>query len=338
MRGRHGEVLAVLLALAALGGCQRPSATSAPPTTTAAPGLRRTSQSGPVKATITLSPEKPRLGDPLVLELTVEAEPQVTVEMPPFGEALGRFSITSFTPREERLPGGGTRSSQRYQLEAPMSGKQRVPPLRVEFRDLRPQSAPRDADGGADELRELLTDELPIDIQSVLPAGQATAELRGLRDSLPELLSPGGRGLLLGGGGVVLLGGALLLARSALRRRRHVQRVNAYAAALARLNALAARGLPSAEESDGWYVELSGIVRGYLEERYGVRAPELTTEEFLREAQRVLDPRHREVLTPFLSTCDQVKFAGYRPAESESRRALEEARRFLDQTQPGGAP
>ena len=38
--------------------------------------------------------------------------------------------------------------------------------------------------------------------RSVLPAGQATSELRGLRDSLPELLSPGGRGLLLGGGGV----------------------------------------------------------------------------------------------------------------------------------------
>ena len=54
-----------------------------------------------------------------------------------------------------------------------------------------------------------------------------------------------------------------------------------------------------------------------------------SAEEFLREAQRVLDPRHREVLTPFLSTCDQVKFAGYRPDADESLATLAAARAFV---------
>ena len=131
----------------------------------------------------------------MTLTLTVEAEPNVTVEMPAFGEALGRFSILDFTPRESTAPDGTTTASQRYTLQAPMSGKQRIPPLRLEFLDRRGASdagAAGDvsADAAAEEeetYRELLTDELTIDIASVLPEGEVVDELRPARDPLPEL-------------------------------------------------------------------------------------------------------------------------------------------------------
>ena len=111
-------------------------------------GIVKTTQEGPVKATVTLSPKAPRLGDQLVLTLSVEAEPQVSVEMPPFGEALGRFSIVGFTPQKQHRAGRPPEASQRYLLEAPMSGRQRIPSLRVEFADHRPgQTQP---DGGGD--------------------------------------------------------------------------------------------------------------------------------------------------------------------------------------------
>jgi len=133
--------------------------------------LSAVTEEGPVKATVELAPLEPRLGDALTLTLTVEAQPDVTVEMPAFGEALGRFSIVDFTPRERTEPDGRSVQSQRYTLQAPMSGRQRIPPLRIEFLDQRPGHAAAD---GTEEYRELLTDELAVTIVSVLPESGGT--------------------------------------------------------------------------------------------------------------------------------------------------------------------
>lgn len=342
--------LTLLLALTFAGnvtGCNMPKETPPDAATSAAapPGetLTQTTESGPVKATVALSPKKPRLGDPLTLTLTVESKAKVAVEMPPFGEALGRFSIVNFTPRTETAADGSVKNIQRYVLDAPMSGRQRIPSLRIEFTDGRSGAAPGQlADGGADPgaPRELLTDEIAIDIASVLPEGQVQNELKGLRGPLEELLVQSGWlrytvvPLL-----VLVLGLAIWTVRRMRRQARQRIRVSAYDAAMRRLGRLEQRGWPQAAEADSWYVELSDIVRRYIEDRYGVRAPELTSEEFLREAQQQLrlQPVHRELLEAFLSTCDRVKFAGYRPGESESRQALDEARRFIGETRAHAA-
>jgi len=268
----------------------------------------------------------------LTLTLTVEAEAGVTVEMPAFGEALGRFSIVDFTPRRRTDPKGGTLASQRYTLQAPMSGKHRVPPLRIEFLDERPGQI---TGGEPAEYRELLTDELTVDITSVLPEGAVLDELRPVRPALDELQSSGL--LRHWPWGLAILAGAAALAGLILHWRRRAAeraRITAYDKAMGRMMALEQRGFPSPDHADAWYVELSDIVRRYLEDRYGVRAPELTTEEFLQEAHRAaeLSASHREVLSSFLERCDRVKFAAYHPDEAESRQALEAARRFLDET------
>lgn len=295
--------------------------------------LTQKSESGPVRVELTLSPKKPRLGDPLTLTLTALAQPGVQVEMPPFGDALGRFSIASFTPRTESTPDGGTRHSQRYVLEVPMSGHQRIPSLRIEFTGGRADAG--QADGGSTG-HEILTDEIAVDVTSVLPEGDG-GELRGLRDPLEETVS-GTRRALYALGPAVLLGAlaALLLFRRLRARAGQQARISAYDAAMRRMAELKARGWPTEQNVDAFYVELSDIVRRYIEDRYRVRAPELTTEEFLREArqQLQLQQSQREMLEAFLSTCDRVKFAGYRPGEFESRQAFGEAGRFLDDTRP----
>jgi hypothetical protein len=57
--------------------------------------------------------------------------------------------------------------------------------------------------------------------------------------------------------------------------------------------------------------EASDILRGYIEARFGLRAPKLSTEEFLYEAERSerLDADARARLAEFLFGCDRVKFA-----------------------------
>ena len=284
-------------------------------------------QEGPVTATLTLMPGAPRLGDPLVLTLEVVAKTGVVIEMPAFGEALGRYAIIDFTPREETID-DGVRMSQRYTLQAPMSGRQRIPRLRVEFLDERdPDADPR--------ARELLTDELAFAVASVLPEGQPLDELRPVRGALEELRGPwlqrNWHWLVLGLVVAAALGAGIV---SWLRRAEERARLTAFDRAMARLDGLEKRGLPGADAADAWYVELSDIVRRYIEERFALRAPELTTEEFLVEAGRSaeLTARHRDLLSAFLATCDRVKFARYSPGEDESQAALDVAKRFLNET------
>ena len=180
-----------------------------------------------------------------------------------------------------------------------------------------------------------MTEEVPVEIASVLPDGQVQTQLRGPRAPLQEQLYRT-RGFRYGVPLIVVTAIlALLLVLRALRRRaRHLVRLTAYDVAMERLRRLESRGLPTPEETDSFYVELSGVVRHYVEDRYHVRAPELTTEEFLREARRLaeMNQAHRELLGVFLDICDRVKFAGYRPEKDESQKALQESRRFLSET------
>jgi Domain of unknown function (DUF4381) len=81
---------------------------------------------------------------------------------------------------------------------------------------------------------------------------------------------------------------------------------------------------------------VSDTVRGYLEERFDFRAPERTTEEFLRElsATHLLSPEQKESLGKFLESCDLVKFAKYEPAENELRELHQSAIRLVEETEP----
>jgi len=276
------------------------------------------------------------------LSLVVSAEAGVAVQMPAFGEALGRFEIVDFRPRERRRKDGSTEKSQAYRLQAPFSGRQRLPPLRIEFVDERQAGGAPQVDAkGHDHLNELLTEELIIEIASVLPQGATIDELRPARGRL----RPRGLTLLYRYWPVVLLplfaAAAFIWWRRLQQQRATRLRVSAYDVAIGKLAQLRERGLPGPDNPtlvDTWYVVLSDVIRRYLEDRYAVRAPELTTLEFLQEARRTghLTNAHRGLLSDFLEGCDRVKFAGFCPDVATSRQALAAAERFLKETQAGG--
>src|SRR6185369_6625808 len=121
----------------------------------------------------------------------------------------------------------------------------------------------------------------------------------------------------------------------AWRARRRIERQrSAYDEAVSQLHALEQAGPPDDTGADAWFVALSAIVRRYLEQRYEIRAPELTTEEFLQvaTARPELSAEHRCLLSSFLERCDRVKFAGYRPDADESLATLKAARGFVEDT------
>ncbi len=306
-----------LVLVACGGGDDRPSAQrrlEPPPE-----AVTKVLEHGPVKATVAAWPAAPRLGDPIYVRLTIEQKPGTTGVKAPFEhEALGRFTISGWTPSTVRRDDGTVVEEQTYTLAAPGSGRFRVPPLRILIGD-----------------EEILTEELPLTIAPVDPA-RAAEELAPARANLPPRHTVNYLPLFLIGGPLTIgLLALLVVGVMALRRRAvHQAKVTAYDEAVRRLEQLAARGAPDASAADGWFVELSAIVRRYLEGRYGVRAPELTTEEFLQVARRAagLAADHRELLTAFLERCDRVKFAGYRPDADESMATLKAARAFVEDT------
>ncbi len=287
---------------------------------------------GPVEVFVRLEPKDPLIGDPIHLEVEALAEDGVELLMPEFGEALDRFLILDFAPSESIAGDGRFRSLQRYTLEPPNSGDHSIPPLLIEFVDRRPgaKAAPEGADA-----YELLTERMDFSVQSVLPEN-AGNDLR----PMPGRLSPlGVHGLSLwlavGVAALVLALAAPFVyraweAREVARRQR-----SAYQVASADLEDLLQwQAHPSGNEIEKFYVRLSGIIRRYLEDRFDLRSPELTTEEFLALASRSpdLNPGLRSLLGDFLTRADLVKFAGFQPSPDEIDESVHSARRFLEET------
>lgn len=75
----------------------------------------------------------------------------------------------------------------------------------------------------------------------------------------------------------------------------------------------------------------AGVVRRFIAERFGIAAPQRTTEEFLRSLTGDASPltTHTELLRGFLKSCDMAKFAGASFDAAERHALLESGFRFV---------
>jgi hypothetical protein len=83
-----------------------------------------------------------------------------------------------------------------------------------------------------------------------------------------------------------------------------------------------------------YYSEISNILRHYLENRFSLKAPEMTTEEFfvyVRDYSE-LGRERKDLLKDFLVNCDLVKFAKHIPPDAEGEAAFDTTKKFVDQT------
>ena len=293
--------------------------------------VERKSQHGPVQILAQLEPAQSAIGDPVTLTLRATAEKDVELLMPDFGEALDRFSILDFTQREEVDAEGRTVMEQVYQLDPPRSGKQSIPPIMIEFVDRRPgmDAAPEGLDA-----YELLTERLGFEVASVIP-DNAHADLHDPFATLPPLAVPATARWpwLIGALGVTVVVMAMFWPLW-IRVLRRARRRSAYDMALARLERLTALPCAEADQIGAFFVELSAIVRWYVENRFDLRAPESTTEEFLvlMSQSPDLTSDHQTLLREFLRHADLVKFANFIPAEDDIAASVAAARRFLGET------
>ena len=296
----------------------------------AAPALETQSVSGPVTVRIELSPEDPVIGDPIILRIEAVAEAGVEILMPAFGEALDRFRIVDFVPRESLTEEGRSLHTQLYTLQAPASGEHTLPPILLEFIDHRPGqvSAPDDLDA-----YEILTESMPFAIASVVP-DSASADLSPPMDRLDPIGSGRLRWEWFLAGALLLAGLGFFGLRAWRNWSLEAAIRSAWEVANSELEILLAGPLPRGENVSAFFVELSGIVRRYLENRFSLRSPELTTERFLEvvSSSPDLGNEHQLLLRDFLNQCDLVKFAHLVPTPETVRETTHRARRFIDET------
>ena len=281
---------------------------------------------------VTLAGDRRRMGmaDQLRLTLSVTAPPDRNVIFPEVFDRLGPFQVANhFTPEPEMLDPQIREWRQEYLLEIGEVGELEIPPLTVTL------SGEDDAEGV--EPLQLTTEPYRVVVTSILPEG---ADLKKPKDIAPPV-ELAWRGLPLWAWlaiavALVLAALAILWWRRARRRRllRGAPSQPAHLLALAALDRLQRDDLITLQHIEEFYVRVSGILRHYIEWRFGLRAPEQTTEEFLDAMLVAGGPiaEHRDLLSAFLAHCDLVKFARHQPAPDDMHDALQRARDFVEQT------
>lgn len=127
----------------------------------------------------------------------------------------------------------------------------------------------------------------------------------------------------------VLYGLFLLLGYLARRIKEH--RMSPIERAWVELDRLLKKGLPGRGRYKDFYVELTLVVRRYIQRKYGINAPHMTTDEFLSSVPRAAlgSGTHQASLSTFLTSADLIKFAGVEATPEMADEATESARQYL---------
>ena len=274
-----------------------------------------------------LIPESPRLGEDAELKVTVTLPVGAEALPPEFGESYGAMKAGAVKADPPSVSEGKLVSVFHVVLRPTESGDVFLPPIPV---------CGRAADGS----------RIPL----LIPAGSAavTSQFEPENASLDELGDPappvsGFPWIWLAAGILFGLVGALLLFKflSPRRRKTPPQELSPRQRALRSLAVLKNSGLAERNLAE-YYVHLTGIVRLFIEESTGIRAPEQTTEEFLRhirtDSREIFSPEAQNELASFLEAADLVKFAKFRPASEDVEQGYRHAERFISTYQPPAEP
>lgn len=164
----------------------------------------------------------------------------------------------------------------------------------------------------------------------------------GLRDVKPPVLVPMDFSwwwVALGLVGLIILVGIIWFFMKQLKRMRKANvppPLSPWEMAFKRLADLKAENLPQSGRIKEYYSRLSDIIRRYIEDRFSIKAPEMTTEEFLFQLRNsaVLGDQQKGLLREFLNGCDLVKFARFQASVFQMENEFVFVQKFVDQTRP----
>lgn len=274
------------------------------------------------QVSVTAAPQEVTIADPITYTVRIIAP--VGVEIKPAEEmtARGIFAVRRLREHVRQKSPDRTVRERVYELAGFEIGAQTIPAYPVMYRQ-----------AGASDWQTMESDTVLVTVKSVLEKeGQ-----RRLRPLKPKL-SRWDRGLWGLLGLLALTGAAVALWRWLRTRKQNAASsrpvVPAHTIAFRELEELRQARLVEQGKMTEFFNRLSGCVRHYLENRFHLRAPQMSTEEFLEIAKTspLLQGEQKRLLKDFLSLADLVKFARYGSSPLEAEHAYNAAHHFVEQT------
>lgn len=274
----------------------------------------------PLEVSASVDKDKVTIGDKITYTLTVQAPKNIEINFPEFAQNLGDFAVKDFGSSERGWFKAKT-YRQWYVLDTYVSGKYLIPPSLIKYRK-----------GGEEEWQEASTDEVSIEVESILESAEDKRDIREIAGPIEFLVKIPWYVWVIIALIVLAIGFVFFLFKRKKAKSTIIPPRPAHEIAYEALEALRQKEYLKRKEYKLYYIELSDIVRRYLENRFNLRAPEMTTEEFLNSVKddKALSYEHKSLLRDFLSHCDLVKFAKYEPAEKEADLSFESAKKLID--------
>jgi hypothetical protein len=220
------------------------------------------------------------------------------------------------------VPAGNLRVwTQRYEIESLSPGKVELPPIKIAYR-----TSPGDS-----QSQQLELPAVSLTTMSLVEANADPTQFRDIKGTVEIPASPSGfQPWVWFAAGMATVAAVAVILRLWLRSKP----LTADQWALAELNRIDVPLMVEQDRVQELYFLVTGIVRTYIERRFGVHAPKKTTAEFLSEAQRhpMLAGQHQKSLGEFLEAADRVKFARWNPDIEQIAETVAVAKTFVETT------
>lgn len=282
-----------------------------------------------ITATAHVDKNEIKIGDKINFRIHVKYKDDVTVQFPDINQQIGVFTIKKSEASEgpKREKDGCFIIERNYVLSSYEIGQQAIPSLKIKYT-------------GKHGEGEVATNEITVDIKGVLKEGEISGDIK---DILPPVSVPTSFKRLVpwiyAGLAALFLAGIiswLIKKRKTGPKRQEQEFVKRtpHEVAYELLERLSKEDLIAKGLIKEYYYRMTDIVRHYIEDRFGLLAPERTTEEFLTEMAHAnqLDDIHKLLMQEFLERCDMVKYARYGPSKTEIQETYNAAKRLIDET------
>jgi len=264
-----------------------------------------------------------RIGDRIKYTMEIEYDSSVKVKLPEYADDPGGFVIHDFGSGDARKAGKDrVLQTQWYILDTFTVGPYVIPAQRAVVIS---------SDG-----REYTVEspEVFVEVKSVMESGEDDRKLRDIKNV--KDVSRGFPAVILIIAGLIALAAGIW--RVASRKDRIPETIEKhltpYEKAMQEIRRIEDLKLVESGAVKEYYYLVSACLRTYIEDRFMIRAPEQTTEEFLQHiiSSGEILPGYVNTLKEYLQHCDLVKYAQFQPDGEQVERILETSKTFIAET------
>ncbi len=275
-----------------------------------------------------LEPSKILIGDHSILSFSIEKPTESTLYFPAFEENLDdkieiiNYGITDTVISEDRKV---TTLFRKLTITSWEEGLYPIVPFDFVYI--------RDGD-------TLVVESEPVLLEVKEPVLDEQAELKDIKSilSIPVTLAEVLPWILLA---LAVIAAAFLIYRYLKKRKKQPPtetiwekpEIPAHVAAISSLEKLKSQKLWQQGKVKLYYIELTDILRHYIEKRFRIRALEMTTDEIMIAVKPILENAEvYENLNNILVLADLVKFARHTPLEAENENCMDNSMEFVRDT------